>query len=59
MFHNATMLEIYAQTRREDDLRPRRTQPRRRLARGTTLSLSPRRLFAALRLQRLTAPQPR
>ena len=59
MFHNSTMLEIYAQTRREDDLRPQRSKPRRRLARRMMLSLNPRTLLAALRPQRLPAPQPR
>ena len=59
MFYNSTMLEIYAQTRREDDLRPYRTEPRRRLARRINLSLNPRTLLAALRQQRLPSPQPR
>ena len=59
MFHNSTMLELLAHTRREDDLRPHRTHPRRRLPRRITPSLNPRRLLASLRPPRRTAPQPR
>jgi hypothetical protein len=58
MFTNATILALYVQARRDDDLRPRRGAPRR--ARGFGLrslfgALAPRRAPVATPL----TPQPR